>query len=159
MPLVKICPSCKRENNIGITMCDFCMTDISGVSPTDNEAKNQVIKKEPQNVLTTNDASSTVIEREKSLWFVASDGSGSFSIRSNSIIGREAEGKEYLLSHRTVSRRHAKVTYNGTWNIEDLNSANGTYVNERKLEKGEKVEIKKGDSVALSHSCVFNIIE
>ncbi len=116
MPLVKICQSCGYENNPGDIMCDRCMADISGINPIDTDAQ------EPQ-TQAIEDASATVIERRKLIKFKASDGSGSFSVSSNAIIGREAEGREYLASHMTVSRRHAKLTYNGVWNIEDINSS------------------------------------
>ncbi len=156
MSLVKICPSCGYENKSGEIVCDRCMADISGVIPIDKSAKVEKVIIEPQaNV----DSSSTVIERRRDIKFVATDGSGSFSVGSGMIIGREAGGHEYLSSHMTVSRKHARVSYNGTWTIEDINSSNGTYVNERRLECGERVEIKTGDQVSLSRSCTFNIKE
>ena len=159
MSLVKICPSCGCKNNPGDSICDDCMADISGVIPVDEDAINQETQEVPQIVEPVEDASATVIERKKILRFVASDGSGSFSVNGNTVIGREAEGREYLSSHMTVSRRHARLSYNGSWNIEDLNSANGTFVNEHRLENGEQTQIKSGDRVSLSHSCTFNIME
>ena len=159
MSLVKICPSCGCKNNSGDSICDDCMADISGVIPVDEDAINQETQEVSQVVEPVEDASATVIERKKILRFVASDGSGSFSVNSNAVIGREAEGREYLSSHMTVSRRHARLSYNGSWNIEDLNSANGTFVNEHRLENGEQMQIKSGDRVSLSHSCTFNIME
>lgn len=156
MSLVKICPSCGCINNSGNSMCDDCLADISGVIPVDENTMNQ---EAPQVAESVEDASATVIERKKILRFVASDGSGSFSVNGNAVIGREAEGREYLASHMTVSRRHARLTYNGAWSIEDLHSANGTFVNERRLENGEKAQIKSGDRVSLSRSCTFNIME
>ena len=156
MSLVKICPSCGCKNNSGDSICDDCMADISGIIPVDENVINQEVSKAVEPV---NDASATVIERKKILRFVASDESGSFSVNDNAVIGREAEGREYLASHMTVSRRHARLSYNGSWNIEDLNSANGTFVNEHRLENGEQTQIKSGNRVSLSHSCTFNIIE
>ncbi len=159
MPLVKICPSCDHENDPKEMMCDFCNADISDVNPIDTDAEVQETREEPKISQAHEDASATVIERRKIIKFTASDGSGNFSVSDNAVIGREAEGSEYLSSHMTVSRRHARVSYNGTWNIEDLNSSNGTYVNERRLENGEKVQIQSGDRVSLSRSCTFNIME
>lgn len=160
MELVKICPSCGCKNDLSNSMCDDCMADISGINPTDPEA--QVIEEvapTKENKPLVDDSSVTIIERKRSLLFEATDGAGCFSAGSGVIIGREGEGKSYLSSHMTVSRRHARLTYDGTWKIEDIGSANGTWVNEHKLEPGELCPIKAGDRLALSHSCVFNIKE
>ena len=50
-----------------------------------------------------------------------------------------------VLSHPAVSRRHARITLSGTaWVLEDLQSANGTYVNNTRV---DKVKLKVGDVV------------
>ena len=50
-----------------------------------------------------------------------------------------------VLSHPAVSRRHAKITLSGTTCLlEDLKSANGTYVNNTRV---ERATIKPGDVV------------
>lgn len=67
-------------------------------------------------------------------------------------IGRSAES-DLVLSHGTVSRRHAAISLTGQgWVIKDLNSTNGTYLNgkeiaEALLKPGDVVEI--GDSELL----------
>ena len=48
-----------------------------------------------------------------------------------------------VLSHPAASRRHAKITASGTQLLlEDLKSANGTYVNNARV---ERVQLKPGD--------------
>ena len=50
-----------------------------------------------------------------------------------------------VLSHPAVSRRHARITMNGgSCTLEDLKSANGTYVNNTRV---EKTVLKPGDVV------------
>lgn len=50
-----------------------------------------------------------------------------------------------VLSHPAVSRRHARMTLSGTsWVVEDLKSANGTYVNNNRV---ERMKLKAGDVV------------
>ncbi|MDX1581970.1 MAG: FHA domain-containing serine/threonine-protein kinase [Thermoanaerobaculia bacterium] len=50
-----------------------------------------------------------------------------------------------VLSHPAVSRRHARITRRGDeFVVEDLQSANGTYVNNRKI---DKVSLSPGDVV------------
>jgi pSer/pThr/pTyr-binding forkhead associated (FHA) protein len=50
-----------------------------------------------------------------------------------------------VLTHPAVSRRHARITLsNGAYLLEDLKSANGTYVNNARV---ERVVLKAGDVV------------
>jgi len=59
-------------------------------------------------------------------------------------IGRESEAVP--LSDRTISRRHAEIRLEDeAWYIEDLKSANGTYVNGVRL--SEPVRLKHGDQI------------
>lgn len=50
-----------------------------------------------------------------------------------------------VLAHPAVSRRHARVSISGSsFVLEDLKSANGTYVNNKRV---EKANLKAGDVV------------
>lgn len=52
---------------------------------------------------------------------------------------------QVVLSHPAVSRRHARITLSGNaYVLEDLKSANGTYVNNTRV---ERVKLKPGDIV------------
>lgn len=48
-----------------------------------------------------------------------------------------------------VSRRHVKLVWNGDWQIEDLNSANGTYLNHRRLKPGEPLPLQPGSVIQI----------
>ena len=63
-------------------------------------------------------------------------------------IGRHAHS-QILLPDLTVSRQHAAIftTKDGKWMIEDMDSANKTYLNGREI---RKAEIKTGDSIRIS---------
>ena len=62
----------------------------------------------------------------------------------NVMVGRDRTCS-IVLSHPAVSRRHARITLSGTaWVLEDLQSANGTYVNNTRV---DKVKLKAGDVV------------
>ena len=62
----------------------------------------------------------------------------------NVMVGRDRTCS-IVLSHPAVSRRHARITLSGTaWVLEDLQSANGTYVNNTRV---DKVKLKVGDVV------------
>ncbi len=50
------------------------------------------------------------------------------------IVGRERAAADVVLRDPNVSRRHAELLYTGSdWSIEDLNSTNGTLVNNRRI--------------------------
>jgi hypothetical protein len=64
-----------------------------------------------------------------------------------------------VLSHPAVSRRHARITVTGpTCVVEDLNSANGTYLNNARV---EKAKLKVGDVVRFGAdpACAFVVKE
>jgi serine/threonine-protein kinase len=68
-----------------------------------------------------------------------------FSIAGADVMVGRDRTCSIVLSHPAVSRRHARITLSGTTPIlEDLKSANGTYVNNTRV---EKVSLKPGDVV------------
>jgi pSer/pThr/pTyr-binding forkhead associated (FHA) protein len=51
-----------------------------------------------------------------------------------------------------VSRHHARLIRQPEgWSIDDLNSLNGTYVNDVKIKPGRPVRLKDGDLIRCSH--------
>ena len=59
------------------------------------------------------------------------------------IVGRERAAADVVLRDPNVSRRHAQLTFTGTdWSIEDLNSTNGTLVNNRRI---TRCPLRSGD--------------
>ncbi len=72
----------------------------------------------------------------------------------NVMVGRDRTCS-IVLSHPAVSRRHARITLSGTACVlEDLQSANGTYVNNTRV---DKVKLKVGDVVRFGAdpACTF----
>lgn len=67
------------------------------------------------------------------------------------IIGRQEGFCDYVISKDTVSYLHLRIdeTEDG-YQITDLNSDNGTYVNERCLNANETVEVQPGDEVSIA---------
>ena len=63
-------------------------------------------------------------------------------------IGRQ-ENSQVFLHDRAVSRQHAVIfnTQDGKWMVEDLDSANKTYLNDQAI---HKVEIKTGDCLRIT---------
>ena len=66
------------------------------------------------------------------------------------VLGRDGLLVDAVLDHRSVSRRHARLTHReGRLCVEDLNSTNGTRVNGRRLEPFAPRVLAPGDAVAL----------
>lgn len=67
------------------------------------------------------------------------------------ILGRS--GREIPLTDYTVSRRHAELRPEGRgWVLEDLRSANGTYLNGKRLERPTR--LKDGDQIRMGSTVV-----
>ena len=74
------------------------------------------------------------------------------------VVGSHAALVDAVVSHRTVSRRHARVTRAGErFYIEDLNSGNGTRVNGEALEPFRPQAITPGDAVQLGRMPVLSV--
>lgn len=66
----------------------------------------------------------------------------------NFLIGKNAGQVDGVISAEGVSRLHARITQeDNTFFIEDLNSTNGTYLNDKALEYHEPQELKPDDRI------------
>ena len=71
-------------------------------------------------------------------------------ISSGGVCGRDP-GADIVLDHPTVSRRHARFTVHGNdVDVEDLSSANGTFVNGRPLDQ-RPYRLADGDQLRFGH--------
>lgn len=80
---------------------------------------------------------------------VSFDGAGDF------FIGKE-DGCVARIGDPGVSRKHAKITQkpDGSWQLEDLGSANGTYVNFKKRSQGEISDLVDKDIIFIGRTVV-----
>jgi hypothetical protein len=70
------------------------------------------------------------------------------------IIGRGA-ASDIVLYDDQISRRHAELrNEGGIWYVRDLQSSNGTFVNDRRLAPGERVALRPEDRVRLGAQTV-----
>jgi serine/threonine protein kinase len=74
-------------------------------------------------------------------------------------IGR-TNGNDLIISGRTVSRRHARLWFEGgRWYLTDMQSANGTLVNNMRLQPNQAVPLSEGDVINFGDEIVvFNNI-
>ncbi len=81
------------------------------------------------------------------------DGQFAYEVQNGiTIIGRENEMREYLLSKPYVSRKHAELNLDvssGILTIKNCNTSNYTFVNNSMISGDTYVELKDGDEVGL----------
>lgn len=67
------------------------------------------------------------------------------------ILGKSKKSADYIIDDKTISRVHVRLHEEETgYYVEDLNSTNGTYVNNEKLAVHELRKINIGDTIKLS---------
>ena len=74
--------------------------------------------------------------------------------RISNIIGRDSDST-IMLNHPSISKNHAKIEYDTQTNkalLIDLNSANGTFINDMKLNPGQSIQLKSGDILSFGQS-------
>ena len=126
--LVRIC-ECGAHNLPQARKCRECGEDISDIIPT------------------------AVLQKEKPFAYELKAVGDDYAVtidRPVSIIGREAELKEYLGSRMYVSRQHAKLTIAaGKVLIENLSNTNRTFINNVMISSTEPPRLKDGDEIGL----------
>lgn len=77
------------------------------------------------------------------------------------VIGRNSEKCDLVVNSNTVGREHAIIKYiDSEYYIEDLQSKNGTFVNNLKIESGVSIKINNKDEIAFADfKVVFEIIK
>lgn len=124
-----------------------------------NEPKGKVAENkpyEPYNTSQVKDESTTLLDSDTSFLKaepyleLRGEGIKKYIKASPFIIGRQAEFDQWIKSN-SIGRRHAQIVILGDdYYLEDLNSKNGTILNEHKLGTGERVKLKDGDIITLS---------
>ncbi|MBQ4521446.1 MAG: FHA domain-containing protein [Lachnospiraceae bacterium] len=67
------------------------------------------------------------------------------------IIGSRKDGSDYAIMEKGVSRMHADISFEGgMYFITDLNSTNGTFLNEKEIETGKAVRLREGDEIRIA---------
>lgn len=126
--LVRVC-ECGAQNVPQARKCKACGEDISDIIPT------------------------TVMQEEKPVSYELQAIGDDYSViidKSVSIIGREADLKDYLKDKMFVSRQQAKLTIVvGKVMIENLSKTNRTFVNNVAIPGSEPITLNDGDEIGL----------
>ncbi len=129
MAQIKFCPNCERRNLAANPVCAFCGLALESVDA--QEAPDLAPPK-----LAVNDR---ILQ---------------LPLQVELVIGRADAAREWIpdidllpfggTSAAGVSRRHARLVWYGHWQIEDLDSANGTLLDRRRLEPNTPHDLKPG---------------
>lgn len=82
---------------------------------------------------------------------------GYFTITHGIPIGRDGLWSDYFSRYETISRLHACFHYDKQWMVEDLDSTNGTYLNDIRIPTNQRVPVKDRDIVSFSKTCSVTI--
>lgn len=68
-------------------------------------------------------------------------------------IGRLEGQVDWVLRNRAVGKVHALITYrDGAYRLTDLNSRNGTYLNDKRIDSNKEYELRDGDRISFANS-------
>jgi len=174
-----VCPRCGHRNPLGSNFCSSCGNPL-GEHPEDTAT----LAYAPQIVVDPGSAAgsgtgsgigSPLATEDDGIEQVEADHQGILVVtrgpnvgariplaEARLTVGRHPES-DLFLDDITVSRRHAEVTYSGgRYQVRDVGSLNGTYVNRRRvedawLEGGDEVQIGKFKLVFMAGSAAAGI--
>jgi len=163
----KFCPSCKLRNRADAVICEYCGTPFPRASERSSTTKD--VDKETRVFQGESGAKIEIPNMEAPAEGIAIFTLGltdpiETRLESEFVIGRLTEATEEKVVDLTpydayalgVSRRHLSVRRAGhDYTVTDLNSANGTWVNEERLEPQLPVTVKSGSQIRLGNMRIF----
>lgn len=163
MSEVRICPYCKQVNGAASESCANCgapfTSDVTTTLPVPgklaDEVRQELVVRRTK--LPTGSIALYVMG-EKLPLLVENKG-------EPTILGRQAQGvvapgtvdlTKYQAHLLGVSRQHASISFvDGSFVLEDLNSSNGTWVNENRLAANQPRPLRNGDVIRLGQLIIF----
>lgn len=148
----KLCCWCKRKNQENLVedlLEEACLGENADKQTVVNE-------KEDFNSNTFEDDGQTVYISDARKYIKRQlvelrTGTGIFIEKYPFILGKIVQNVDYVISEKSISRMQAKLDFmDGKYFIQDLNSKNGTYVNEERINPFEIREIQIGDRIGLA---------
>jgi len=160
----KICPQCRTENGDSLQRCTRRGTPLPPTTRPlvlqnlTSELAESVARKLPDGKIlsvSSKDIVLYILDYSEALVFKSSD---------PVILGRNAPGghatpgdlTRYGAYSMGVSRQHAEIRYTEQgYTIQDLGSANGTWINEKRLPPRQPAPLKHGDMLWLGQLIVM----
>jgi pSer/pThr/pTyr-binding forkhead associated (FHA) protein len=155
---VRICASCNHENLFDAAVCVHCGATLG--------SSTIIVPDRPLGITRTNYLSQIIRLHEDALVLLIATQDQPIVLKGDGkfLIGRQVENEPSPTLDMTkygghtlgVSRRHAMIfrTSEG-YTIEDLGSANGSYVNEKRLQPNKPVVLRNGDLLRLGQLILF----
>ena len=165
--LGRFCPVCKHKNDSEATVCAYCNSPLLPQSQSQTTSKQMT---EEDALPLTQAEKAHIIDVLRPL-----KGIRIYVVNSSTQIIIEEDRKEFILGRRTqdaedelvdlfpfgaydkfVSRRHTMIrkTENG-YEIVDLNSANGTWLDNKRLVAGKFYQLPNGSLIRLGQLSLF----
>ena len=166
--LEKVCPQCQHKNDTAAKICVNCGADLEGGIPTDVMAPVKVADQKP-----IDKQAQSLADYMGSAIDLAAIPEGGLGIRvagerkpmyvhvdKELILGRRTETSPEALLDLTilnavnlgVSRRHTLIKRSDTgFNVTDLDSRNGTWLNSERLTPGKSYPLESGALLRLGH--------
>ena len=146
------CPFCSKEIENDSFYCDQCGQELR-VCPSHGFKKGKICSEcgtklvEAKNVA-DNQTQPTVVGEPR--YLISNALNAKLELKNGAVIGRTSGDYINVFANQVyVSRTHARLQKNsaGAWEIVDLESANGTFLNEQKLAPNLPVTFKIGDTI------------
>src|SRR4029078_12402701 len=157
MDTVKTCPACHKENMPDAAVCAFCGSPMMGLVPslTTEPVPDIPLKiKPPEHIIEMTRLYSDII----ALVVLGQEQPILLKGGEKTILGRYSPGDvtpsveltPYSANLLGVSRKHATISRTKTgYLLEDLDSTNGTWLNETKIPGNTPTPVKSGDLIRL----------
>lgn len=146
---LKVCPVCGTGNPAENVTCHACGYILTNVLPTRSSF--------PESVTTATNQDVTMREMRKYVVFKFAE--HEIQVQDGEVIGRQGKGAEFFRDVPEVSRRHAKITFDGAdVYITDLNSTNGVFVDGELIRPGVPVKLNLGSKVRLCSKVTLELV-
>jgi len=161
-----ICPGCSRVVTDGPPYCPTCLLTLEPLPPDDPAREPADPAREPVEPVAAAPAvgdaptpsPATAVDRAAAVLFFPW-GTVELAAGRTLAVGRESSPfAAELTSYDNVSRRHAEISATGTGlTVTDLQSVNGTFVNDQRITPGEPVPVRPGDRVRFAARLVVRV--
>lgn len=145
----------QEDQNINMSKREIC--NINSCANNDQGYEQVAATCEPADIPSTNISETIILTEEKQefacLQRMNNGIMDKVSItKSNFIVGRLSNYVDYLIDNNAIGRTHAEILCReGQYFIKDLNSKNGTFLNEIKLNSNKEYTINNGDKVKFAN--------
>jgi hypothetical protein len=149
------CPHCNKEIESDSFFCDQCGQELRICSHGHGFKKGKICTECGKPLMVAKEATTTAIEPDQQIvepkFLVNNQLNARLQLIDGAIIGRRTGNYLHVFGTQGyVSGTHAQLHRNetGEWEIIDLDSTNGTFLNDVRLVSQSPSRFKKGDTIA-----------